>query len=111
MTEMIEGSGSMSCQIENPAAKESMAANVKTVSPIQKSYRACRYYKPTKAAGGIPCILNDLCDQRQITDCPVRVSFCQLVNESDEDFASFLADRNLTPEMNLENFYTARCRA
>ncbi|MCK9592971.1 MAG: hypothetical protein M0Q91_13285 [Methanoregula sp.] len=56
-------------------------------------------------------IQNRTHDQRQITDCPVRIAYAQLINETDEDFASFLYERGLTPDMNTENFYAARARA
>jgi len=115
LNDVCNGSCSRSTTNENETAISECACEGKTLSPVSrlpKSYRGCRYYRPIKGAAidKHPCILNDLCDQRQITDCPVRIAYCQNIGESDDDFASFLADRNLSPEENLNKFYAARGR-
>lgn len=92
--EMINGSGSMSCKIENPAAIESIAGKQKTVSDVApgRTLKSCRSYYRTG------CIRHDLCERRDIEHCPVRTGFCQLIGESDTAYAIYKGMHECTPQ-------------
>jgi len=84
---------------------------VSTVAPLNKSYRTCRWYHPVKgAAPEKACILRDLCEMRNITDCPVRLSYSQGIEESDEQFDEFLQSVGSSALENLNTFMASRGR-
>lgn len=58
-----------------------------------RAVRSCRHYHPRDK----DCIMHDLCDRRDIAECPVRTRFCQLLGESDTAYAIYTAMHACTP--------------
>lgn len=70
-----------------------------------KSFRSCGWYHPTH---DLKCICYDLCQRRDIRQCPIRTRFAQLINETDDEYMAFClmnpCDRGFidAEKMNLE---------